>query len=215
MLNNSNKKLYKSQGALIQQCQLMANAVERDLSTLKDYEITNKMLQSFINDTKAYTEMPNDDMIRSKLKKQSEEKKQLRKLLNEQAQFILSRAGNLYDSHSADYSYFGMQGYYKAKEADMVRQCRMLVVATTERLSELARRNVHQADLDLLVERVDAYDLSMKRIHEAKLLRKQARMDRTKAGLSLQARLYQFADLGKIVWRRMSPAKYLDYVING
>ncbi len=213
MYNNKQTKLRQSQGVLIQQCQLMAKVVERDLSTLKDYEITEEILQVFINNTKTYENMPNDTLLRSKLSKQVEIKKQLRRSLNEQVQFILSRVANLYDRRSADFAYFGMQHYSYAKEADMVRQCRMLVIATVEYLPDLARRNIRQEDLDQLIELIDDYDKVLTTINESKTYRKQAKIERIDAGLILQDSLFQFAKLGKIVWSRIEPTKYLDYAI--
>ncbi len=83
-----------------------------------------------------------------------------------------------------------------------------------EDLSELARRNIHQSDLDELNERAVSYKQALIDVNEARQLREEAKDNRLTKGVELQNMLTDFAEIGKMIWRYESPSKYKDYMLH-
>ena len=211
---NSNLKLQKTQGVLLQQCQKMANVMDRDLSMFKKFQITTETVDAFRADTEAYHEILDDYQFRAKAEKLVDAKKQKRIALNDQVQYLLYRVAVMHGKDSATYHYFGSSFHYRVKERDMVSKCKNLAKAVDENMSNLEVCDIHPPDLDKLLELSSEFDELLQAIVTAKSVRKQARVDRLEKGVSLKQRLLKYAEIGKLLWRKNSPAKFNDYVLS-
>ncbi len=215
IMNNITKpKLQSSQGELLQQCHYMANVVERDLPTLKKYEITEETLVQFKNATDAYRDLMDDERYKANLARAYEIKKQNKQLLLKQMQYISLRVASLYKTGTADNAFFGAMKYHNAKESDLLRKSRLLLRASTEHLNNLKRRNVRQADLYELETLIATFDQSIADAKLLKTVRSEAKSFRLKQGLALKAQLQEFSIIGKLAWNDQAPALYNDYVLS-
>ncbi len=210
---NSNLKLQTSQGALLQQCQRVANVMDRDLSMFNKFQITTETIETLRADTLAYQQVLDDYQFRAKVEKQVDAKNQKRIALNDQVQYLLYRVAVLYGKDSATYHYFGSSFHYRVKEKDMVSKCKNLAKAVAENMSDLEVCDIHPPDLDKLLELSNDFDVLLQAIVTAKSIRKQARIDRLEKGVDLKKRLLKYAEIGKLIWRKTSPAKFNDYVL--
>ncbi len=210
---NSNFKLHQSQGALVQQCQSMANVMDRDLSMFNRFQITTETVETFRADTMAYHNILDDSMFRAKTEELVYAKNQKRIALNDQVQYLLYRVAVMHGKDSAMYHYFGSTFYYRVKEKDMVSKCKNLAKAVYENMSNLEACDIHPPDLDKLLELTKEYDDLLQTIVTGKSVRKQARVDRLEKGIALKQRLLKYAEIGKLIWRKTSPSKFSDYVL--
>ncbi len=207
-------KLQTSQGELLQQCRYMANVVERDLPTLKKYEITEESVSEFKNAIDAYRNLLDDERYKANLDKAYETKKQNKYLLEKQIRHILLHVASLYKTGTAANDFFGARDYYRGKESDLLRKSNLLARASVEHLNELKRRNLQQSDIDLLNEQMEAFKQSIVETKLLKVVRSKAKHYRLEQGLALKNQLDEFSIIGKLAWNTNYPALYSDYVLS-
>ncbi len=210
----SKQKLDRAQGVLVQQCHKMAKAVERDLSTLNKFGITEEVLQAFVEQVGDYSAVTNDEIFRANLSEKSKAKQDLRAELNDHVQFLMHRIALIYDKKSVDYKSFAARWYYKETESEMLRKCKLMTESMELRMLELKKKNIQQADVDLLNDLVDRYQDAVLDESNEKLLRRVAREERLTKGLALNEMLSELAETGKVAWERVSYAKYLEYKLS-
>ena len=212
MSNNTNSKLYQSQGNLVQQCHVLAKAMDRDLSILKKFEITSERIAEFREKIQTYTSFENDAAYKHLVEAQVHVKNTAKAQLSRKVQYLLYRIRSLYGRGTPKYKSFGMHKYYRASGGDLLFKCNNLSLVLAAELPELARRDIHQSDLDDLNECIEAYKKSLIDVNDARQLREEAKDNRLAKGIELQAILIDFAEIGKIIWRYESPSKYKDYM---
>ncbi len=212
MYNTSNLKLRQSQGDLVQQCHMLANVMDRDLSMLNNYEITNESIAQFREKIETYTSFENDAAYKHLVEAQVQTKNTARAQLSRKVQSLLERIGSLYGRGTPKYKAFGMNKYYQFTKGDLLFKCNNLSLMLAEDLTELARRNIHQSDLDELNQRAVRYKEALMDVHEARQLRAEAKDNRLAKGVELQELAGDFVKIGKIIWRHESPSKYNDYM---
>ncbi len=211
MKHLTNQRLNHPQGILIQECRKMAQAVERDLSTLNKYGITEDMLHAFVKQINDYSTITNDETFLSNLLEKSKIKKDLRIELNDHVQFLMHHVALIYDKRSLDYKSFAARSYYKETESEMLRKCRLTTETMEVRMPELNKKNIQQSDADCLNDLADRYQNAILDESKEKLLRRVAREERLTQGLALKDKLQKLADTGKVAWERISHAKYVEY----
>ncbi len=208
-------KLQTSQGDLLQQCQKMANVMDRDLSMLKDYEITEEVIANFRAETEAYRLQMNDSHYKTLLEKANAQKAAVRTSLIKQVQYILRRVSSLYTYGSVESHFFGVGSFRNLIDSELMRNTINMLEAAKPRLDDLKRRNVQQKHLDDLETQIQLFEQSIAEVYEKKNLRLTARETRLANGLQLQEKLGMYADAGKLALEEVSTyANYKDYVLS-
>ncbi len=192
----------------------MAKAVERDLSTLNKFGITEEVLQAFVEQISDYSVITNDETFRNNLSEKSKVKHDLRAELNDHVQFLMHRIALIYDKNSLDYKSFVARWYYKETESEMLRKCKLMTESMESRMSDLKKKDIQNADVNLLNDLVDRYQDAVLNESNEKLLRRVAREERLTKGLALNEMLMELAQTGKVAWERVSYAKYLEYKLS-
>ncbi len=208
------KKLNRSQGVLVQQCQQMANVVERDLSTLNKFGITEDVLHAFVDQITAYSAITNDEKFKTNLAEKSRAKQDLRAELNDHVQYLMHRIALVYGKSSLAYKSFAARSYYDETESEMVRKSKLMIESMAEHLPELNKKNIQQSDLDKLHALVESYQAAILAQKVEKYLRRVAREERQEKGIALYEKMMELAETGKVAWERTSYAKYLEYKLS-
>lgn len=141
------------------------------------------------------------------------EKEAAREALESAIRNISDRAMLKWGSKSGQYKRFDVKGLTNMRDRDMHFCARRVHRVGTEYLTALTPEGLTQAMLDDLDTKTEDYETKLNAIQDSEAVRDTKAEERVVLGNELYELVVKYCEIGKVIWKESSEAKYNDYVI--
>lgn len=189
-------------------------SINRDLTDFNGFGGMNSTTITHLETLSAnFNDIPTDEYYEGLKMVKTEEKDQVRALLNTKISEIMALVGLKYGKGSARYRHFGITIITAQTDEQIQRSCANVIRCANLYLSELNSVGVTQARIDELetlknhlIAKLDEQGFAIRD-------RDIATENRISIGNTLYDALIGFMNVGKAFWKSRNEAKYNDYVM--
>lgn len=161
----------------------------------------------------AFEDFPTDEEYKYAVSIAVENKNTVREQMLVSARNISDRAMLKWGAGSARYKRFGAAGITKLGDKNMLYAARRVHRIGTEYLTDLADEGLTQTMLDDLEASTDTFEDKMNALNDSIIERDTKTEERIILGNELYEFVAKYCEIGKVIWKEVSEAKYNDYVI--
>ncbi len=160
-----------------------------------------------------FEDFPTDDEYKYAVSIAVEDKNNIREQMLVSARNVSDRAMLKWGIDSARYKRFGVIGISKMGDKNMLYAARRVYRTGTEYLTDLADEGLTQIMLDDLEALADSFEDKMNALNDSVIERDTKTEERIKLGNELYDLVAKYCEIGKVIWKDVSEAKYNDYVL--
>jgi hypothetical protein len=143
----------------------------------------------------------------------TEDKDADREQLHVDIRGITDRAMLKWGEDSGRYKRFDVKNLTKLADKDLHFAARRVVRIGTIYLADLAAEGLTQAMLDALTALAQSFEDNLNDLRDAIAVRDEKTEERIELGNELYALVSKYCEIGKVIWKETSEAKYNDYII--
>jgi len=187
--------------------------MERDQEEFVERGLDSDAKDAFANAIHIVSKQSSDETLEASKMIFTENKNAARSTLEKSMRTIFNMADNKFGVKSAQYRAFGKANISKQSDAEIVRTCKVMLLAARENLAELASEGLTQNKIDLLSNQRIALDDAIDKVAKGVYIRDVATENRVEKLNALYALVIKYAGIGQDIFYEINEAKYNDYVI--
>ncbi|TLX71145.1 hypothetical protein E9993_20975 [Labilibacter sediminis] len=200
---------------LCQRSDKLIISYKRDEENFKDYGYNGETIGNIEIQTETLKQFPSDDYYGGLQKKATDDKNQLRAILETNISDLRSRAKLAIGAKSVDYSLFKFSKLATLTDNELVQYALHVVKIAQPRLRVLGNRMVTQESLDVILSDRNKFDDAIDIQASAISDRREKKLERTQLANQLYQQISELSEVGKLIWKDKNEAFYTDYVIYG
>jgi len=187
--------------------------LNRDLSDLEIYGISNNSIENLNNFIDDFQALPTDAKLRNDLSFEIEKRESARNLILKIMRSISLRAKSIFGANSAKYRSMTPGNISQMTDNNLLASARQVLDASQNNAAELEAEGITAGYILNFNSAIESFAAAIDKVVERKNIRDESRDIRIKKGNELYALINKYCSYGKLIWSDVSPAKYNDYII--
>ncbi|TRX71641.1 hypothetical protein [Carboxylicivirga sp. M1479] len=200
---------------LCQRGDKLAVVFKRDEAAFLNYGYPVETTEQIIALTEALKAFSSDDYYEGVQQMATTKKNTYREELVYELTDLKNRFRLTYGNGSPELKVLKLNNINKFNDNELVQKALHAYQVCETRLPALAKRNVTQESLDILMSSRSKLDDAIDEQATAVTLRREKTLERNKMGNELYKLLSELCEVGKLIWKGKNEAYYTDYVIYG
>jgi hypothetical protein len=202
-----------SDALLKQKADEMMALLDRDQIEFAERGYNDVAKAVFANAIQIVDDHPADETLAASKMIFTSNKNAIRSIVEKSMRTIFNMAANTFGTKSAQYRAFGKANISKQSDTNLVRTCRVMVIAAAEHLEALSAEGLTQEKINKLIEQGIALEDSLVAVSKGVSDRDIVAESRIKSLNASYALVMRYASIGQDIFYEENEAKYNDYVI--
>ena len=191
----------------------LIQSMNRDATEFDGYGVDAADITAFEALGNSFEVFPPDTYYQAEVGVATETKDAAREQVLTDTRRITNRAIVKWSENSPQYKKFGVKGLVTMTDKSLLATARLVVLAATDYLAELASEGLTQQIIDDYEALAQQFENDLNASYNAVETRDSKARERVLLGNDLYSFVSKYCRLGKTIWEKVDEAKYNDYVI--